>query len=287
VNEPAVVEMFKETVVEFCACGDEYSAVINETGELFTFGSHAKGRLGLGPVDEEGHQLIPLKIEVEGFPHNKSICCGANHVLAIPDYDSEDDSADKGLWSWGLSTRGQLGHGNKETLYSPKLIQKVMTERFRKVVCGLEHSMGLTDQGTLYYWGAHEYLLRSDYGNTKDKDEPIIMQASTTEKIIDIAACHHYNLAIALGSDVIYWGEFFKENTESKGKGGSKSIVIESKLGIKAKQIACGPNHAAAIKFNDCMYTWGNDSDGALGYRAPKGKPVTNPEIAIFYYQFY
>ncbi len=279
VFEPTPVEAFKGEVVEFCACGDEYSAVINEEGELFTFGAHAKGRLGLGPLDETGRQLIPKKVDLPGFPHIRYICCGVNHVLAIPDYDSEDAKADKGVWSWGLSSRGQLGHGNKETLYSPRLIQKVSSERFRKVCCGFEHSMGLTEEGKLYFWGAQEYYLRSEFGSTEDKDEPVTMQASSTDRITDIEVSHTYNLAIGQSQDVIYWGSFFKDLVQQRSGANVKGIVIESKLGIKAKQIACGPNHAAAIRLDEGLYTWGHDSDGALGVSTGKSKQARAPEL--------
>ena len=279
VFEPKLVDAFKGVVIEFCACGDEYSAVVNEAGELFTFGANSKGRLGIGLLDENGNQLIPRKVELPGFPHIKSICCGMNHVLAIPDYDSEDAKADKGVWSWGLSTRGQLGHGNREPLNAPKLIQKLAGERFKKVCCGFEHSMGLTEDNRLYFWGDQRYYLRSEFSSGEDKEEPVIMQAS--DKVTDIAASHAYNLAICEGLNVIYWGSLFKDVSHAKSTdAGTKGIVIESKLKVKAKQIACGPNHAAAVGLDGALYTWGYDSDGSLGLNKEKSKnQVRMPEM--------
>jgi len=275
VFEPTLVDVFRGTVIEFCACGDEYSAVINETGELYTFGSHSKGRLGIGPVDENGCELIPQKVQLAGFPHIKYICCGVNHVLAIPDYDSEEDNADKGIWSWGLSTRGQLGHGNRITQYSPQLITKLAKEKFKKVACGYEHSMALTESGKMYYWGAQDFYLRAEFGHNEDKLEPAPMQASSTDKVIDIAANHMYNMAIAATKDVIFWGNFLLLSREKKLHIG---IVIESKLGIKAEQISCGPNHASAIGIGDTLFTWGYDSDGSLGLNLKKKDYQPTPE---------
>eukprot|EP01022_Parablepharisma_sp_SALTPOND_P019911 TRINITY_DN348_c0_g1_i1.p1 TRINITY_DN348_c0_g1~~TRINITY_DN348_c0_g1_i1.p1 ORF type:complete len:1251 (-),score=130.51 TRINITY_DN348_c0_g1_i1:17517-21269(-) len=274
--EPTPVDTSKLGVVVFCACGDDYSAAITESGELFTFGSHEKGRLGIGPVDADGCELIPQKVELPGFPHIKSVCCGVNHVLAIPDYDSEDPSGNKGIWSWGMSSRGQLGHGTQGTFYSPKLIQKLAKERIQKVCCGFEHSMALTESGKVYYWGAQEYYLRSEFDSRNmDKLEPVQMQASSTDKILDIAASHMYNLAIGTGKEVIYWGHFLAAGSKKKK---SVGIVIESKLGTKAEQISCGPNHAAIIGFGDCLYTWGYDYEGSLGLNMKRTDYQPTPE---------
>jgi alpha-tubulin suppressor-like RCC1 family protein len=275
IYEPTLVDAFKRSRVLFCACGDDYSAVINENEELLTFGSHEKGRLGIGPVDEHGCELIPRKVEQADFPHIKYICCGVNHVLAIPDYDSESADAPKGVWSWGISSRGQLGHNNRRTLYAPQLIQKLAKEKIKKVCCGFEHSMALTESGNIYYWGAQEHYIRSELGDKEDKLLPVIMQPTAIDKVLDIASNHMYNLAIGDGKDVVYWGSFLAASKESKS---NIAIVIESKLGIKAEQISCGPNHAGALGFGDSLYTWGYDTEGSLGLNLHKKQYQRTPE---------
>lgn len=273
--EPSLVDAFKGSRVQFCACGDDYSAVINDNEELLTFGSHEKGRLGIGPVDEHGCELIPCKLNLPDFPHIKYVCCGVNHVLAIPDYDSESADAPKGVWSWGISSRGQLGHNNRRTLYAPQLIQKLAGERIKKVCCGFEHSMALTESGNLYYWGAQEHYIRSELGDRDDKLVPVPMKPTSIDKVLDISSNHMYNLAIGEGKDVVYWGSFIAAQKETKT---NIAIVIESKLGIKAEQISCGPNHAGALGFGDSLYTWGYDTGGSLGLNLRKKQYQRTPE---------
>jgi alpha-tubulin suppressor-like RCC1 family protein len=53
-----------------CACGDNYSAVLTDFGELYTFGSLQNGRLGLGHLFNEGSQLVPKLVEVKYTNHH-------------------------------------------------------------------------------------------------------------------------------------------------------------------------------------------------------------------------
>ena len=47
------------------------------------------------------------------------------------------------MFAWGLNHKGQLGIGNKEDQNEPARIQNAK-EKFIKVVCGQNFSMGLT-----------------------------------------------------------------------------------------------------------------------------------------------
>lgn len=64
-------------------------------------------------------------------------------------------------FAWGKNDKGQLGVGNKETQYSPKRIIFSHQEDqcyFQKIACGLDFSMGLTQEGAVYVWGNKAYL---------------------------------------------------------------------------------------------------------------------------------
>jgi len=65
-----------------------------------------------------------------------------------------------------------LGIGTKENQFSPCLIENTK-ERFKKVVCGTNFSVGLSHTHRVYFWGNFKYYC--SYKVTKDIEEPIIM----------------------------------------------------------------------------------------------------------------
>ena len=80
------------------------SAAINNKGELYSWGSNASGGTGLGLTT--GNTLVPTRVGTESNwtqvvtgGHSEA----SNHSLAL---NSKGE-----LYSWGLGTNGQLGHG--------------------------------------------------------------------------------------------------------------------------------------------------------------------------------
>ena len=75
----------------------------------------------------------------------QEIACGRDHTVGItPTGD---------LYSWGNGSAGQLGHGNKDNLNRPKLIDKsLFGKKAHHVACGNEHTVVLTTEGEVYTW---------------------------------------------------------------------------------------------------------------------------------------
>jgi alpha-tubulin suppressor-like RCC1 family protein len=84
-----------------------------------------------------------------------------SHMLAISRY-SEDPAMQTGkrqtgtTYAWGKNLRGQLGIGSRENQFSPMPIQNTK-ERFRKVACGYNFSLGLSPSNKVYFWGNLKY----------------------------------------------------------------------------------------------------------------------------------
>uniref|UniRef100_A0A6B2LHL4 Uncharacterized protein n=1 Tax=Arcella intermedia TaxID=1963864 RepID=A0A6B2LHL4_9EUKA len=56
------------------------------------------------------------------------------------------------LYSWGDNYDGQLGHGNYNNKSVPTKVNGI-SESIREIKCGHFHSMAITSNGNLYYWG--------------------------------------------------------------------------------------------------------------------------------------
>lgn len=77
-------------------------------------------------------------------------------------------------------------------------------ERFHRVACGINFSIGLSLTNRVYFWGNFKYYL--DLDRTKDVEEPLIITSLESVDVIDIAASYKYCVALVENGDMRYWG---------------------------------------------------------------------------------
>ena len=90
-----------------------------------------------------------------------SMACGADHCLLL--------THDGTLLSFGLGTRGQLGHGDIQSRSEPCVINALAGLPMKAMACGHWHSLALSHSGDVYSWGWNEHGqlgLRSPPGPT-------------------------------------------------------------------------------------------------------------------------
>ena len=121
--------VFKPTAVAFfdgrgplraIACGDHHSvALLERSGEVYTWGRGDDGRLGLG---DEGFRAIPTLV-----PHLAAqiveIVAGSDHTIVR--------RADGKIFSWGSGAEGQLGHGECQNRFRPMPLEQVVGTKRR------------------------------------------------------------------------------------------------------------------------------------------------------------
>ena len=74
-----------------------------------------------------------------------SVECGRNHSLAITEAGR--------IYSWGCGGHGRLGHNNRESQSTPKLIEALQGVTVASAAAGALHSLAVTDAGQVYSWG--------------------------------------------------------------------------------------------------------------------------------------
>jgi hypothetical protein len=137
------VDFFRGKKVAIVAAGLHHTLVLLREGDLYAFGWAEYGQLGLG---EKGDKFMapkpvaffqsvcnrshPLVVFVYFQHHVHSITVGDNHSFVL---------CEDGLYSFGWGLHGQLGHGNKQNVPLPKLIQA-----FSQKVHFLLHSIVLS-----------------------------------------------------------------------------------------------------------------------------------------------
>jgi len=136
---------FNELVTSV-AVGYNHSALITASKKLYSWGENKYGQLGLGQNITSAIEpsLVSFNNEVNIY----AISCGWSHTLAL---------IDEGLlYSFGWGGYHQLGHGEPDDEFVPKVIHKLSQTIIVKISCGAYHSAAISDIGDIYTWGWSE-----------------------------------------------------------------------------------------------------------------------------------
>ena len=142
-ERPRLITALQGKQVTDIACGGAHSACITKSGELYTWGKGRYGRLGHGNSDDQTTPKL-----VQAF-HGLSVVCvacgsGDSQTLAV--------TSDGQVWSWGDGDYGKLGRGGSDGCKVPKAVPDLDKKGVRKVECGSQFSVALTDSGEVFTW---------------------------------------------------------------------------------------------------------------------------------------
>ena len=205
-----------------------------------------------------------------------AVQCGASHSMAL--------GLGGAVYCWGKNTQGQCGMGHVDELLRPIVNKTLQGERVVQLVAGWEHSIALTDNGSVYGWGSGykdnrrgvvppvlglgdnegrnvpERLKSLDFTNSADEKE-------RTTRIVRLACGWDHCLALDNKGLVRSWGS---GQNGKLGRGNEESVsapsVIAALEGLKIISISAGCEHSAAITDTGLLYTWGHGDGGRLGH---------------------
>jgi hypothetical protein len=124
--------------------GDIHTIAVTCEGEVWTWG---QGRATGHGGDDNGTQwLVPTKVTGGGFEEAVvvQVAAGGCHSLAL--------TASGGLYSWGQGSSGQLGHGDKENLAVPRVVDGIVGAVVA-MAGGPCHALAITEEGRVLAFG--------------------------------------------------------------------------------------------------------------------------------------
>ncbi|KAF9450138.1 RCC1/BLIP-II [Macrolepiota fuliginosa MF-IS2] len=221
------------------AAGNNHVIVVTTHGNLYTFGAGEQGQLGRKIIERRKiHGTNPEKISL-GTRSRKAVTTGAGsyHSFAI------DDRGD--VWGWGLNNVGQTGTGwsspddDNSVLLPQKVealsVENLHSDRVVQVVGGEHHSLFLTESGKVYACG------RMESGQLGlDDDHPAIVE----------------------------WKKEYAERFDGEVAKflPTPTLVTFPDPDDPVEQISCGLHNNAVVTRGGALYTWGQGTQGELGF---------------------
>jgi hypothetical protein len=227
-----------------------HALAVKTDGTLWTWGAGTYGVLGSGST---ANRSSPQTTTLAGTDWSK-VSAGDRFSAAINNTGV--------LFTWGRNNRGQLGDSTTTDRSSPVSIATSITN-WTQIACGSEHALGIAATGLLYSWGAATSGALGSNATTSRSSPVTVSNSGTTW--IAISAGTNFSGGIKSDGTLWTWG------LNSSGQLGSNSTTNRSSPqttsagGTNWKAVSLGDAHAAAIKTDGSLWTWGNNTNGGLG----------------------
>jgi alpha-tubulin suppressor-like RCC1 family protein len=219
------------------AAGNEHTLALKADGGVWAFGHNDHGQLGDGGTTDR-----KTPVQVGGLAAASAIAAGWRHSLAL--------QADGTVRAWGDNGYGQLGDGTTTQRANPVAVSGLAG--VTAIAAGGDQSLALKNDGTVWYWGGLS-------GAT-----PLRMPGLAG--IVAIAAGKGF--ALALGGDGTLWG--WGDNShgqlgDSLAIGGYSATPLQIMTLDGVLSLRAGGSHAAVLKQDGTVWSWGLDGNGQLG----------------------
>ena len=256
---PRFIFKLKNEIIDKIYSGWEHNIVLNNKGEIFSFGHNQYYQCGLPNSEKFNNKnidIIPDPTNISKIYSNikaTKVSCGNEHTLII--------SNDKNIYGFGSNEGGLLGISeNKIKTYTPTKIHfygnnknEIYDGRMIDISCGTVHNLALTEDGKVFSWGSiqggqlgfpSEFLINMNKKLNSDKNlylsTPTIIPFFTKNniEIVKISSGEAHSLALNNKGKAYSWGFGsngqlglgFCEDFFEPGEGFIKSRIFEPQL---------------------------------------------------------
>jgi len=271
---PSLIKALDKQVIVKGAVGRHHSLFLTDSGVVFGCGKNDLGEVGT-PNRKNKSTDVNSPTEIMALKGTKiiDIACGGHFSMAL---DKEGN-----VWSWGSAENGSTGRntdgkqiGKGKATYAVHMPQKIsfpQGTKIKKIVCGVSHTVALSEEGDVYTWGFGGY---GRLGHKKQEDElkPRKIEMKIFTPVTDIACGSNYNVAVGAYGVLYSWGKI-------KSAGDSIMYPTPEKdlSGWKIASLSCGGASAMVVGDGKTI-AWGQVADGELGFGVDQ-KSSARPKI--------
>ncbi|KAJ1280488.1 hypothetical protein BS78_04G236400 [Paspalum vaginatum] len=246
------------------------SAASDSLKDIFVWGDVPHGMLDYG---HESAAIISLPRLLKSSQNLdvQSIACGEKHTAIVTKQGQ--------VFSWGEESSGRLGHKTSDSVSHPKIIDSLASTPVKTIAFGAKYTCAVSVSGELYEWGEgiHSLGLWNDQCPRSPWFPHKLIGTSDGISVSKIACGQWHTGIISSTGQLFTYGD---GTFGVLGHGDTQSFAqpkeVESLRGLRAKSVACGPWHTAAIvetsgtlKSNapgGKLFTWGDAGGGKLGH---------------------
>lgn len=134
----------EEDIIAISA-GSQHNLALTRDGRVFSWGCNDEGALGR-VIENDSEEFIPKLVDKLKDKKIVQIACGASHSVVL---DTNGQ-----VYSWGAyrNSSGLVGFtGKNDKAFEPIHIAQI--NNVKKIACGESHTLALSNDGTVYYWG--------------------------------------------------------------------------------------------------------------------------------------
>ncbi|GLD91660.1 hypothetical protein PINS_up000193 [Pythium insidiosum] len=204
IHLPKLIESLKDKRLNFAAVSYHHSAVISDTGELYTFGMNDCGQLGL---DHTQHMATPQHVKALEGHEVTMAACGLYHTIVC--------TASGELFTFGKNDYGQLGLGHSRQVKLPTPVA-LPNEMVCFVACGYYHSVVVSTSGHTYSFGRNDYGQLGVGSKIHQNIPSVVALSANTRMSRATCGCYH---TVLLSEQ----GQVFVFGRNNKGQLGNRS----------------------------------------------------------------
>ena len=168
-----------------------------QSGKLYVWGCGHHGILGLGL---EVTYMFPKSLKPPTGKRWKDISTGAYHSFGF--------TQDGKVYTWGENEKGQLGLGDSKIKFivSPRLLKAPYGTKWKNIVCGEGHSLGITYDNKVYGWGDNQHSQAVFESDVKIWYYPVLLGPPSGEKWEIIDTKYNSSFAFTRSGNLYAWG---------------------------------------------------------------------------------
>jgi alpha-tubulin suppressor-like RCC1 family protein len=271
---------------------------LNQKGELFQW-PIAGEPTAPGADPSEGQRMMilnkPRKVEALGSETLVQIATGEDHIAMLT---SKGEVFTMGDDTYGQCGQGPNGRKSAPPFYQQRVRAPIKVEnlsKIKRIACGGNHTLALSNDGMLFGWGSNSALQLSHEKEFASVEEPLIGVFSPVR--LDGSLPNNFITNIAAGSEftMVVTKNRANEECEVYGTGmnlhgqlcsggvrhisdfvkaeGLSNYDIESpsepgkNMLVTVDEISCGNNHCMALLNIGIVLEWGSNEYGQLGNR--------------------
>jgi YD repeat-containing protein len=267
------------------AAGAYHSLALKADGTVWSWGDNEQGELGDGTTTS---RAAPVQVVGPGGLGTLSgivaIAAGLGFSLAV--------KSDGTVMSWGKNTEGELGAPSSNTCLSTQPcsttpIQVTGLVGVSTIAAGEYHALAVKRDGSVWGWGYNAFGEVGD-GTTIQRNTPVQVigpgGSGSLGGITSVSAGGSFSTARKSDSTVWSWGVNLNGQLgdgTTTNRSTPVQVIGPGRVGFLGSitSTSSGGQHVLALKNDGTIWSWGENSNGALGGTSSDMCP-TNPPSA-------